>query len=541
MEDRERKEVRIAELQAEVAAAELEISHHRQRLQQAREYRYYLVLQKMAETGPEDAVADFKTLAAGMSSQKPEEARAQARALRLVELMEGRDEVDMAAGDTDSEEGGEGDERGGSSRDAESERTRLDLADGAGAELENDDQHEELRRQLGDAQRRLEEVRLERSEALSKVDGPTGGGSKRSSDGEAKEGDGVGDIEMVPPLTGLQVDAMYAGRLREAEERVRHLRILLAKEAVQPPAPAAVAAAASGSAEAAPAPPAPDRPGQQADGRAAVALQKEGANEGHQRGRPRRRAGYESWVTAEQNDEEQRKRQQHEEAQPSRIPPRRPRTASRDNGPGRCRWTAGERAQPAAAAAAAASGTLVRQRSAGAGHGRKGGWMEVELEYRRQQRAADDVEGRVRDNLQVAQQERMQQVQEAERRETAMGKVRAAASEVEARLAGPPLEGQAVRRQSPGPRRRRWGDDSDTEDEGGRERSQRRARGGRHIGGAMEDEVVVRPSGAAAEWYPGRPGDSPGSSRGRARAVGREDGLHQEPRPPVEGKASGAQ
>jgi hypothetical protein len=116
-----------------------------------------------------------------------------------------------------------------------------------------------------------------------------------------------------------------------------------------------------------------------------------------------------------------------------------------------------------------------------------GGWTDVEREYRKQQLAADDLESRVRDHIQVSQQERMQQVQEAERREVAAEKVRAAAKEIEARLANTQAGGQAGGGHSPAPRRRRWGDDSDTEEEGGRERSQRRARGGRQNGTAMED------------------------------------------------------
>ncbi len=100
IEERDRKQARIAELQEEVAAAEVGIAHHRQRLQQAREYREYLSMQKWAESASDQTITLFKVLAAGMSAQDPEQARAQAVALRLVELREGRDEVDMVVGDT---------------------------------------------------------------------------------------------------------------------------------------------------------------------------------------------------------------------------------------------------------------------------------------------------------------------------------------------------------------------------------------------------------------------------------------------------------
>ncbi len=113
--------------------------------------------------------------------------------------------------------------------------------------------------------------------------------------------------------------------------------------------------------------------------------------------------------------------------------------------------------------------------------------MEVEREYRKQQSAAGDLEGRVRDHIQVSLQERMQVLQEAERREMAAERVQAAAIEIEARLADSRAGGQAPVAHSTATRRRRWGDDSDTEEEGGRERSQRRPRGGRQNGTAMED------------------------------------------------------
>ncbi len=112
----------------------------------------------------------------------------------------------------------------------------------------------------------------------------------------------------------------------------------------------------------------------------------------------------------------------------------------------------------------------------------------MEREFRKQQKAGEDLEGRVRDNLQTAQQERMQQLQEAERRETAAEKVRLAAQEVEARLASISQEAAAGHRRSLGQGRgRRWGDDSEPEEEGGRERSQRGARAARPGGGAMEE------------------------------------------------------
>ncbi len=335
---------------------------------------------------------------------------------------------------------------------------------------------------------------------------------------------------------------MFAGGQREAEERVRHFQILLAREAMPPPTPAA-GAAASRPAEAVPVALVTAGPGQGILEQAAGGHQKgtEEVGEGHQRGRPRRRAGYESWVTAEQRDEAeaeaQQRRQQQQPEHHHQPPPRRPRTASRESGPGRCRWTTGGRAQPPAAAAAAGAPAGGRQRSVGSRPAREDAWEEVEREFRRQQRAGEDLEGRVRDNLQVEQQERMQQLQEAERRETARTRVLMAAREVEARLAGvgqgrlahgpqgadgtgemgiqlvptfgptgQRLDEQqhllraaavgggaaegleaAMRRPSVPRRRPRWGDESEAEEEGGRERSQRGARGARLGRGAMED------------------------------------------------------
>ncbi len=275
---------------------------------------------------------------------------------------------------------------------------------------------------------------------------------------------------------------------------------------------------------------APAEPSQAGEGKLAVEQRGGGWErcEGGQRGRPRRRPGHESWVTAEEWDEaraaEQRYQQQQRDGR--HQPPQRPRTASREGGPGRCRWAVGAHRMSAG-----------RQRSVEARPAGRETWEEVEREFRRQQRAGEDLEGRVRDNLQVAQQERMQQLQEAERREMAMARVSEAAREVEARRGGAvegmeardqpgasaageagsqsvptfgptgqrldeqqhllraaaagaaaaERRGAAVRPPSVPRRRTRWGDESEAEEEGGRERSQRGARGTRSGKGAMED------------------------------------------------------
>ncbi len=531
IEDKQRKEARIAELQAELLEDEEGISRHRQRLQRAREYREHLTTQKMVEAASERTLQHLKTLASAMSPQDPQQAQAQAWALRAVELGTWREEVDMAGGDTDSEEGEDGGAGGGSSVGA-SERTRLDLSrDGARTEAGDENGgNEELVQRLVEARRRLEAIQRERSEALSRVDGPLGGdNNKRDREGEIKTGDRDGDVDMVPPLTGIQVHSLFAERMLEAEEQVRHCQILLSREEVLPP----VASGGGMAARAMEEPPpvrAPAEPSQTNEGRRTAGQGGEGdrQEEDGQRGRPRRRPGYDTWVTAEEWDEAQaaeQRRQQHL-SDGRRQPPQRPRTASREGGPGRCRWTMGARRTTAA-----------RQRSASARPAGGEAWEEVEREFRRQQRAGEDLEGRVRDNLQVAQQERMQQVQEAERRQMAMARVSEAARGVEARL-GAALEGTgprelpsanvggeagsqavptfgptgqrldeqqhllraaaagaaadrrgvAVRPPSVPRRKTRWGDESEAEEEeGARERSQRGTRGPRLGRGAMED------------------------------------------------------
>ncbi len=527
IEDKEKKEARVAALQAELVEDEEGIARHRQRLQAAREYREHLATQKLIEVS-DRTLQHLRTLAAAVSPQDQQQAQAQAWALRAVQLGAWKDEVDLAGGDTDS-----GEEEGGGMAEAESEgaatdRTRLDLAH-EGTQAEASGESEELRRGLSEARGRLEAVQREQSEALGRVTGPLGGGNKRDSAGECKGGDQEGDVDMVPPLTALQVSSMFAERLREAEGQVRHYEILLAKEEVLPPE------AGGGERAMAPRqpPPAHDLAGsRQAFDRGRAEEQAglaggQSSNQGGMRGRPHRRPGYESWVTAEERDEAaadaesrhlQREKERHQLLQ-------RPRTASREVGPGRCRWSVGT--------GKAAAG---RQRSVGprVAAGAEG-WAEVERAFRMQQRAGDDLESRVRDNLQVAEQERMQRQQESERKETAMAKAVVAARGIESRLAGGPGEVGPRGAAPPGPgegdgqvvptfgptgqrldeqqqllrvaaagaaadragvvarppsvprRKTRWGDDSEVEEDGARERSQRGARSLRSARGAMEE------------------------------------------------------
>ncbi len=509
-----KKEARIAALQAELVEDEEGIARHRQRLQAAREYREHLATQKLVEVS-ERTLQHLKTLAAAVSPQDPQQAQAQAWALRAVRLGTWKEEVDMAGGAAEA-----------GSECAASERTRLDLSrDETRADAVEAD--EELLQNLSEAQRRLEAVQREQSDALSRVAGPLGGDNKRDRAGECKSGDRDGDVDMVPPLTGLQVAAMFAERIREAEEQVRHYQILLSREEVLPPMSSGATATRT----------VVQQPLVQASAESHQAAERrrtegQGSGEGNLdevglRGRPRRRPGHESWVTAEERDEAMAgtQRLQQQQGEGRQQLPQKPRTASREEGPGRCRWAVG--------AGRTAAG---RQRSAGPRTSGTEGWDEVEREFRKQQRAGEDLESRVRDNLQVAEQERTQQLQEAERREMAVARAAAAAREVEARLVG--ALGDAAPRGTPAPsaageadgqvvptfgptgqrldeqqhllrvaaagaaaeragavgrppsapmRRPRWGDDSGAEEEGARERSQRGARGPRVARGAMEN------------------------------------------------------
>ncbi len=391
--------------------------------------------------------------------------------------------------------------------------------------MEEDGGDEALVQRLAEARRRLAAIKAEQSQALGRVNGPLGGG-KRDHEGEPKDGDQDGDVDMVPPLTALQVVTLFAGRIREAEEQVRHCQILLAREEVTPEARERETTAMADREDVTARTPA--APTQVVDvGRAADRGGEAGQqDEGDQRGRPRRRPGYTTWVTAEEEEEaraEEQRAQRHWR-DGRQLAPQRPRTASREEGPGRCRWSSGTRRT--------AEG---RQRSAGVQPAGDRGWQEVEREFSKLQRAGEDLESRVRDNWQVAQQERMQQLQEAEGREVAMARVAEAAREIEARLEGAPegrlpreqagtsaggealapahptfgptgqrldeqqnllraaavgaaaeRGGAAVRPPSVPKRRTRWGDESEAEEEGGRERSPRGARAPRVGRGAME-------------------------------------------------------
>ncbi len=522
LEEKETRQARIVALQAELLEDDESIARHRQRLQAALEYREYLATQKLLEVS-ERTMQYLKTLAAAISPQCPQQAQAQAWALRAGAVGTWSEEIHMAGGDTESEGGESVVAPEGASVDAASDRTRLDLqGDGGGGGAEG--ANEELARMLDEAQCRLEELRREQAAALRKVDGPLVGDGKRMRLEGGSAGGGDSDVEMVPALTGQQVATLFGRRLQEAEERVRHFQILLAREDVAPTAADGdVATRSVGQQPSAPAAPAPEVEGRSSElprGAGGTSQGEEGP-----RGRPLRRPGYESWVTAEEQDaaREETHRSQQKPPEGRRHSAQRPRTASRDEGPGRCRWSAGPR-----------RATVGRQRSAEARSDNKVGWEEVERQYQKQQLAAHDLESRVRDHRQIEQQERMQQLQEAERREAAKFKVAQEAREIEARIEaaeaaprGPVLPavgveagsqavptygptgqrldeqqhllraaaaGAAAERSGPTvrppsvPRRRtRWGEESESEEEGGRERSQRGARGPRPSRGAMED------------------------------------------------------
>ncbi len=525
LEEKEKKEARIAALQAELVEDEEGIARHRQRLQAAREYREHLATQKLVEVS-ERTLQHLRTLAAAVSPQDQQQAQAQAWALRAVQLGTWKEEVDLAEGDTDSgeEEGGGAAEAG--SEGAATDRTRLDLSHER-PQIEANDEDEELRRNLSEARSRLEAVQREHTEALSRVVGPLGGENKRNLAGECKGGDQDGDVDMVPPLTALQVSAMFSERLREAEDQVRHYQILVAREEVLPPR-----AGGAGGATAPRQPPLAQAPAgaRQVAEKGGVEEQGSGGRGGGggpslegMRGRPRRRPGYESWVTAEEAEADTERRQLRRSEERNHLL-QRPRTASREEGPGRCRWSAG-----------LGKAAVLRQRSVGPrATSVAEGWAEVEREFREQQRAGDDLESRVRDSYQVAEQERMQQRQDSERRETAMAKAVAAARDIEARRAVGPGEaaprgaaassagegegqvvptfgptgqrldeqqqllrvaaagaaseraGAAGRPPSVPRRKTRWGDDSEAEEDGARERSQRGTRGLRSARDAME-------------------------------------------------------
>ncbi len=531
IEDKQKKEAKIAELQLELAVDEEGIAWHRQRLQRALEYREYLATQKWGEAASEQSIQHLRVLAAAMSPQDPEQARARAWALRTVELGSAREEVDLVVGDTDSEEGVDGEAGGDGSAGADSERTRL----GSSGDEDRQEEHgaeKLLARRLEEARSRLAALQAQQSQALGAADGPLGRG-KRNCEGEVKEGDRDGDLDMVPALTALQVVTLFGPRLQEAEAEVRECQTLLARaeaesgggrreemggpregrpeteqkcDAVHPPAGHAAAGDGGGGASR------EDRPSDQGGG--------------EQRGRPRRRPGYESWVTAEEADEaqagENRTQRRHQEGR--RPVSQGPRASSREKGPGPCRWSSG--------AGSMAEG---RRRSADGRPVQSRGWRVVEREFAELQRAGEDLESRVRDNLEVARQERMQQVQESEIRESQMARVVEVAKEIEARVGSategrlprdllvgrgaelpvPPrptfgptgqrldeqqhllraaAAGTAAERGSTAatppsaPRRRgRWGDESEAEEEGTRERSQRGTRAPRMGRGAMEE------------------------------------------------------
>ncbi len=523
VEERDDKVARIAALQAELEDDDAGIERYRQRLQAAQERREHLAKQKWAETASEETIRHFRTIAAVLSPEDPAQAQAQAVVQRLVELMSEREEVHLAGGDTESEgrEGGTEDEQD----EASSNRTRLSEPRFVpSAEME---ENEELRRRLREAEQHYAAVEEEKRAALGRVTGPLGGGKRGRDADEPKGQDVEGDEDMgpTPTLTGPQVEALFAERMRAAAEQVRHCRILLAREAVPKPPwelgppPPSEGGGQQPLAEA----PAPAGGSRQQQGDPPQGVPKRwaaAAQPGPQRVRGRRNP-VETWVSAEDMVA----------------------AGSADGG-------VGDRTRQASAGDVPGRG---RGRSLGSPprqRGRSGsrqplarrGAVAVALEYGRQQEYADDLERRVRDMAQIAEQERLQQQQEAERREAAAAGARAAREEVERHLEegerlrqlqelqaasagllaapqptpahaaeasadqllnllldeqrrshGADGSGEATRevaalRGRPAvPRRSRWCDEPESEEEGGRERSRKAVRTAQRSG-AMETE-----------------------------------------------------
>ncbi len=521
VEERGDKVARIAALQAELVEDDAGIERYRQRLQAAQERREHLAKQKWAETASEETIRHFRTIAAVLSPEDPAQAQAQAVVQRLVELMSEREEVHLAGGDTESEG------RGGGTEDeqdeASSNRTRLSgVRSVPSAELE---ENEELRRRLREAEQHYAAVEEEKRAALGRVTGLLGGG-KRGRDGDAAKGqDGEGDEDMVPALTGLQVEALFAERMRAAAEQVRHCQILLARETIPPPQwesgpPPPVGVGGQQPPEGGPGPPgAPhSRDGRPPEGvprRWATAAQP-----GPRLGRGRRNP-VETWVSAEDMAESA------DEGAAARV-----RLASEGGVP--CRGRGRSVVSPPRQRGRSGSRQPLARRGA----------IAVALEYGRQQELADDLERRVRDTAQIAEQERLQQQQEAERRAAAAAGARAAREEVERHLeegerlrqlqelqaasAGqfgaphpspapaavatadqlldqlleeqqrdrgaatgggvPAREVAALQGRPFMPRRSRWSDEPESEEEGGRERSRKAVRTARPSGAAMDVE-----------------------------------------------------
>ncbi len=521
LEERDDKVARIAALQAELVEDEAGIERYRQRLQAAHEKREHLAKQKWAETASEETIRHFRTIAAVLSPEDPAQAQAQAVVQRLVELMSERGEVHIAEGDTESEGRSEGTED--EQDEASSNRTRLSGPRVVpSVELE---ENEELRQRLREAEQHLASVEEEKRAAMGRVTGPLGGGKRGREGDSAKCQDGEGDEDMVPALTGLQVEALFADRMRAAAEQVRHCQILLAREVFSPPECKPAAPQSSGGGE---------HPHEGPPGSAEVPRPREhgppvgvprrwdaAAQPAAQRGRGRRNPVDESWVAAEDLDEPMGEG----EAGRGRLASE---GAALGGGRGRDRG--------------GISPPRHRRRSGSRQPLARRGAVAVSLEYGRQQEWADDLERRVRGTAQIAEQERLQQQQETERREVAAARVQAAKEEVERLLdegerdrrlhelqaasagqfgaaqPGPPVPngsadqlldqlldeqqracGMAGGEAAPSeevavprgrlsmPRRSRWCDEPESEGEGGRERSRKAVRSARH-GRAMEVE-----------------------------------------------------
>ncbi len=196
-----------------------------QRLQAARTRREHLSRQKWAESVSDDTISHIRAVASALAPTDPAHGLVQ----RLLELMAPTAEIDMAAGDTESE---------GGSR--EGEAAAVEEVGGSGSDATRP---EEGGRDGADEIRSMDEVALEQAEAayallqaqqraaMAAAAAPAGVKGKRALDADApKDQHGGEDQEMVRPLTLDQVAAHFKSRLQHCEEELDYRRRRVAEQ-----------------------------------------------------------------------------------------------------------------------------------------------------------------------------------------------------------------------------------------------------------------------------------------------------------------------
>ncbi len=226
-EDRAARVELIAKQTAMLEEDDLLIGRLDQRLQAARTRREHLSRQKWAESVSDDTIRHIRAVASVLVPADPAHDLVQ----RLLELMAPTEEVDMAAGDTESE---------GGSQEAEV-AAMGEVGGGSGSDATRPE--EEGDRDGADDKKSMEQVALEQAEAayaslqaqqraaMAAAGAAASSKGKRALDADAPKGQhGDEDQEVVRPLTVDQAAALFKDRLQQCGQELDYQRRRVAEQ-----------------------------------------------------------------------------------------------------------------------------------------------------------------------------------------------------------------------------------------------------------------------------------------------------------------------